>query len=63
MKRIIKWVYPKIDEYDPKILPVDNKPRCPKCGLELDKIMMYYCTQTDCPTGLGSTSSLEYYGA
>lgn len=31
---------------------------CEKCGLELHRIMMYYCPQNDCPTGLGGASSM-----
>lgn len=28
--------------------------KCPKCGLELHRMMMYCCPNTLCPTGLGS---------
>ena len=27
--------------------------QCTKCGLQLDKVMSYCCSQPDCPTGLG----------
>lgn len=26
---------------------------CPKCGLKLDTVMGYVCSQPKCPTGLG----------
>lgn len=29
--------------------------KCPKCGLEIKGAMSYTCTQTDCPTGFGSS--------
>ena len=32
--------------------PVDYK-SCSKCGLKLDGVMGYVCTQPHCPTGLG----------
>lgn len=31
---------------------------CPKCGLELRRVMWYYCSQGNCPSGLGSKISL-----
>jgi hypothetical protein len=37
--------------------PYDLNPTistCPKCGLELKQVMMYYCSNFPCPTGLGS---------
>lgn len=34
--------------------PVTNK--CSKCGLAFIGTMSYTCTQTDCPTGLGSST-------
>jgi hypothetical protein len=27
---------------------------CGKCGLELHKVMHYFCSRSNCPTGLGS---------
>jgi hypothetical protein len=35
------------------IEPVKNN-SCPKCGIELHKVMGYVCGQPDCPTGLGT---------
>ena len=32
------------------------KGKCSKCGLAFIGTMSYTCTQTDCPTGLGSSS-------
>lgn len=32
--------------------PIDYK-HCPKCGIQLDKVMGYCCPQPNCPTGLG----------
>lgn len=32
--------------------------KCPKCGIELKDVMSYYCSQLNCPTGLGSSTSL-----
>jgi len=32
------------------------KGKCTKCGLAFIGTMSYTCTQTDCPTGLGSSS-------
>lgn len=29
-------------------------PTCPKCGITLEKVMMYSCPNESCPTGLGS---------
>lgn len=31
---------------------------CPKCGLTISNIMMYVCSNLDCPTGLGGTAML-----
>ncbi len=31
--------------------------KCAKCGLLLEGAMGYVCIQTDCPTGLGSSTS------
>ena len=28
---------------------------CPKCGLKLDQVMGYVCSDPVCPTGLGGT--------
>ena len=27
--------------------------QCPKCGLKLDGVMSYCCSNIECPTGLG----------
>jgi len=32
------------------------KGKCSKCGLAFIGTMSYTCTQTDCPTGLGSST-------
>lgn len=32
-----------------------KKATCPKCGLKLEDIMMYVCSNNGCPTGLGGT--------
>jgi hypothetical protein len=31
---------------------------CPKCGIELHQVMGYWCPKAECPTGLGSKSTL-----
>jgi hypothetical protein len=31
---------------------------CPKCGLKLDQVMGYVCSNPECPTGLGGTKCL-----
>jgi len=49
-----------------KITPIDStcrvndKPvgKCPKCGLTLYAVMMYYCARKDCGAGLGSRIEL-----
>lgn len=33
--------------------PVEEKPKCPKCGIVLESVMMYACMNEGCPTGLG----------
>lgn len=33
---------------------------CGTCGLELKRIMGYVCSQNDCPTGLGSPTSMAF---
>lgn len=30
---------------------------CPKCGIHLEGVMSYSCTQVNCPTGLGPLTS------
>ena len=30
--------------------------QCPKCGIQLSRVMGYVCAQIGCPTGLGSTT-------
>lgn len=35
-----------------------EKRKCPKCGLELEPVMMYVCPRTPCPVGLGSRTVL-----
>jgi hypothetical protein len=32
---------------------------CGKCGLEIKRIMGYFCSQGNCPSGLGSRFSLD----
>lgn len=36
--------------------PSPFKGKCSKCGLAFIGTMSYTCTQTDCPTGLGSST-------
>jgi len=39
--------------------PHDPNPvvaRCGKCGLELHRVMGYFCPHADCPCGLGPTT-------
>lgn len=33
--------------------PLPSFNQCTKCGLKLDTVMGYVCSQPDCPTGLG----------
>ena len=40
----------EIGDLDPN--PVVGK--CSKCGLELRRVMGYYCSNNPCPAGLGS---------
>ena len=55
------WVNPqpyKNDEFpkpfDPNKIPKwEPVTQCSKCGLKLDKIMGYVCTNYPCPCGLG----------
>lgn len=44
--------------YTPLIPPAYAANLCPKCGITLEKVMMYSCQQTNCPTGLGSLGGL-----
>jgi len=42
----------------PRIIPIQTDPNpvvsvCGQCGLELRTVMGYYCTRSNCPTGLG----------
>jgi hypothetical protein len=47
--------------YQPGFVPIPNDipplvamfTTCPKCGLKLDSVMGYVCSQPQCPTGLG----------
>ena len=56
--------YPwKIDDvkvpYDPNKIPKwEAKNRCEKCGLKIEGIMGYVCTNYPCPCGLGGSTSL-----
>ena len=44
---------PWIPPYNPSTPygPISNN--CPKCGLKLDAVMGYVCSNPQCPTGLG----------
>ena len=33
--------------------PITWSKVCPKCGIKLDSVMSYSCTNIECPTGLG----------
>jgi hypothetical protein len=48
------WVQPLTDPYtiEPYTWPPKNH-KCSKCGLKLETIMHYYCTNSPCPAGLG----------
>jgi hypothetical protein len=46
---------PSMDTW-PKI----NKNACLKCFMTLDNLMCYSCPQQDCPSGLGSITSLGH---
>ena len=39
------------------VSPLDKQtnwyPSCPKCGIKLDQVMGYVCSNHPCPTGLG----------
>jgi hypothetical protein len=39
----------------PPIYPIADS-KCPKCSINLAQSMSYYCSRSDCPTGLGGTS-------
>ena len=55
--------YPwKIDDvkvpYDPNKIPKwETKNRCEKCGLKIEGVMGYVCTNYPCPCGLGGVYS------
>lgn len=41
---------------------IDGNPvigKCPQCGIELRKLMLYACQRPMCPTGLGSTARMK----
>ncbi len=40
--------------YQP-VAPVVDYGQCSKCGIKLDQVMGYVCSQVFCPTGLGGT--------
>lgn len=42
-------VFPFIS--DPNIFKIPSS--CAKCGIQLDRVMGYVCSQSGCPTGLG----------
>jgi hypothetical protein len=53
-------IYGPIPDYFPKEMPVippldtKNINTCSKCGIQVNRIMMYSCQQMCCPSGLGS---------
>ena len=51
------WPYNNEDvkvPYDPNKIPKwEAKNRCEKCGLKIEGIMGYVCTNNPCPCGLG----------
>ena len=40
--------------FSPPYQPFDYK-SCSKCGIKLDNVMGYVCSQPHCPTGLGGS--------
>ena len=55
-KNNIEW----IDSWPSKTVSgkIDPNPimgTCPRCGVELRRVMHYVCPQSLCPTGLGQT--------
>lgn len=57
----------KRNPFPSPITPAPEKPifpygvigKCSKCGIELNAVMGYYCPKQNCPSGLGSSVSLE----
>lgn len=51
----------------PKTIPIKTMPSnphgaigvCGQCGIELHRVMGYVCPQSNCPTGLGSKTSMQ----
>lgn len=41
-------------EYDHYLRPAENS--CKKCGLELNQVMGYVCSRSDCPCGCGPST-------
>lgn len=33
--------------------PIQSPNHCPKCGIKMEGVMGYVCSQPQCPTGLG----------
>jgi len=34
----------------------EDKQKCPRCSITLERVMMYCCPNNNCPCGLGSRS-------
>lgn len=58
-----KTIKPKLPDYGDDGVDIWPDPfikekvtKCPKCGIELHQVMMYYCSQNYCPCGLGNRS-------
>lgn len=41
------------DCYNTFSLPPLNQNKCPRCGINMENLSHYVCTQYGCPTGLG----------
>ena len=57
VKNLESYIAVSLPIYQPNPFEVTlKKNRCSKCGLDLNAVSGYVCSQFDCPTGLGPVS-------
>jgi len=56
-ERMVDEGCPNLNDED-YILKERDFGKCPKCGLKLAAAMWYYCSNSNCPCGLGSRGTL-----
>lgn len=60
LKQKIRLILNKMEEKDKQISEPyfqEYDVSCTKCGLQLDKVCGYVCSDPECPCGLGSVRS------